>query len=107
MALKALQFIITVASAGSAVQFKLTSFEVQSFLITADPSNTGTIYIGDSNVDASLGLGTPLIASDSISFEAGIYEGTQEKWELASFYADSTASGDKIIVQHVEREVDL
>lgn len=107
MALKAPQFIVTVSSAGSAVQFKLTSFEVQSFLITANPSNTGTVYIGDSNVDASLGLGTPLIASDSVSFESGIYEGTNEKWELSSFYVDSTASGDKIIIQYVEREVDL
>lgn len=104
--LKVTQVRKTVTTAGSPVQLSLTSLKRQSFLLIADPNNTGTLYVGDSAVVAASALGIPLAANESVTLDGTNYEGTNEKFDASLVYVDATVSGDTLIVSYNEREVD-
>ena len=106
MAIKLTQKIVTVTTAGTPVQFSLPRIKAPSMIITADPANTGTVWIGDQSVKASTSLGLPLVADDSVTIDPSKYFGTNEQLDLSLFWVDSTVSGDKIIISYYEREVD-
>lgn len=95
---------VVVSTAGTAVQLSSPDLKVPAFTVTADPSNSGTIYIGSDSVDASGVVGQPIAANESIEFEPPAYFGTNELFNLADFYADSTANGDAVIVTWYARK---
>ena len=103
--LKLTQLKQTVAVTGTAVPLSSTSLKVQSLIIIADSSNTGTIYIGDSAVDAPTRLGIPLVASQDVTVDPTEYFGTDELIDLKNIYMDSSASGDSVNVSYYTREV--
>lgn len=104
--LKPTQERITITTAGSPKVFSNVTLKVQDVLVIADPANTGVVYIGDSAVSASSGLGIPLNSSESATIDSTKYFGTEEFLDLNLFYVDSTSSGDVIILIYLEREVD-
>lgn len=104
MPLKIAETQKTVTTAGSSVQLSLTSFTRQVFIILALDTNLGTIYIGDSNVTASTGLGFPLTSGEEVTLDAIKMVGTNELIDLTLLFADSTASGDKVTISYFERE---
>lgn len=104
--LKLNEFRKTVTTAGSAVQLSLTTLKAQDILITADPDNSGTVYIGSASVSASSKLGIPLVANESVTLPGTEYQGVQEKFDMSLIYVDSNASGDTVIVSYYDREID-
>ncbi len=61
---------VVVASAGTAVQCNSLAASFKGIQIAADPSNTGTIYCGDSSVTRGTGAkrGTPLVPGGTAFF---------------------------------------
>lgn len=100
------QFRRIVVTSGIPVQLSLIVRKVPSAVVIADPSNTGTIFLGDSNVDAATRLGIPIIANDSVTLDPTEFLGTTEEIELFKIFVDSTANGDAVIVSFYENEDD-
>lgn len=75
----------TVTTAGTRVPLTATSTIVKSVIITAQPTNTGNIYVGGSNVDSN--NGNILAAGRSITFELK---------DLNKIYIDADVSGEGV-----------
>lgn len=103
MAVHITQKAITVTASGTAVQVD-AALKVPAIIITANPSNSGTIFVGDVNVSASDGLGQPLASNESFVLEPPQQYGTDEVVDLSKIYIDATVSGDKVNVAWYVRE---
>lgn len=94
---------VTVTTAGTRVQISSTDTAVTTVLIQADPSNTGRIYVGDSNVASNRAAAVlEADASFSITADASGRSGWEE-YILSDFYLDSSANGDKAYISYVKR----
>lgn len=94
---------ITVATAGTRQQVTATPTDVTTAVFTADPANTGIIYVGDDAVSATrsalvLQKGQAGAISDDESGRAG-----GEEFVLSDFYVDASVSGDKVYVSYIKR----
>jgi len=78
---------ITVSSAGTRVQ-NTTSGNVRGIMWRARADNTGTIYVGYSDVSSTLGVAVSPGDAFTVLFEG--YE------KLQNWYADAATSGDKV-----------
>lgn len=94
---------VTVSTSGTAVQVD-SALKTPCVIITADPNNSGTIYVGDINVDAATRLGQPQGANESITLEPPSWYGTEELIDCSKVYVDATSNGDAVIVSWYERE---
>lgn len=103
MALRLTQKRIVIPTAGTSVQFFTESLKTSSAIIIADPANAGTVWIGDSDVDASSKLGTPLIVNETLELTGSKYDGTTELVDLSQHYVDVESDGDAIIISYYER----
>lgn len=73
----------------SAVQLTASSYPVtRGVLLVASPSNTGTVYVGDSTVTAASGM--PLVAGQSIRIDAFQFSDASQVYLIAS------ASGQEV-----------
>lgn len=81
----------TVVTSGDAVPISNIPFHCQILTIQAPPSNSGTVYIGGSDVKASKKNGIGLVAGATYGLNplGGPYV-------LSDFFIDSTTSGDGI-----------
>ena len=104
--LKITQVRVTVAVAGTPQPLSATELKVPAALVIADPQNSGTIYVGDSIVDASARLGAPLVASQDLEMDPTQYYGTSEFLDLSKIFVDTTSNGDAVIVTYFAREAD-
>lgn len=104
MAIILKQLRVTVATGGSAEPLASSDTFVPAFTVTADPANSGTIYVGDSEVVASTKTGQPITANESIEFEPPAYFGTNELFNLNDFYIDATTNDDAVIVTWYDRK---
>jgi len=93
--------VITISSGGTAEALSDTSLPLSSLSIQAAPSNTGTIYIGDSSVTTSSGFGC-LAAKDSteISVESLFKTG---EFDLKDIYVISATTGDKVRIAYFRK----
>lgn len=76
----------TITTSGTAVVLK-TNTTCSRVVITAQDTNTGTVYVGASDVLASSKNGIPLTPLSSITLDVS---------NTDLVYLDSTASGDKV-----------
>lgn len=89
---------LTVVTSGTAVQLSTASpvppASCISLTIAAKTSNTGTIYIGGSNVSAANKIGVYI----NSSFPAAYYgpSSTTALYDPQSIYIDATVSGDGV-----------
>lgn len=75
----------TVAAAGSRVQLTTTSTPILSVTVKALAGNTGTIYVGGSNVSAANGY--ELVAGEPISLDVD---------NLTDVYIDAGVNGEGV-----------
>jgi hypothetical protein len=94
---------VTVSTAGTRVQLD-SILKTPSITVTADPTNNGTIYVGDIAVNASTRLGQPQGANESLELTPPTQFGTQEQIDCSKIYIDATANGDAVILSWYERE---
>jgi hypothetical protein len=104
MALKIKQFRIANITSGSAQQLSSSALKAESVIIIADPSNSGRLYIGDSNVNASSALGIPLDSDRHVTLEPPQQYGVDESFDLTKIYVDTTSTGDDAIISYMVRE---
>lgn len=90
-------FAKNVTTSGTAVALS-ASITVRSFSVTAKTTNTGTIYLGGSDVQASGLNGQRLVPGQSVGFTVvGDYKATN-LYNLGAFYIDATVSGEGVSV---------
>ena len=85
-----------VGAAGTAEQIEGTSTEASYFTIQAAATNTGVIYVGTSDVSATLCMAV-LDSGQSISI--GLpreLDGNGSKFNLSDFWIDSSVSGEEV-----------
>ena len=82
-----LSWQVTVTTAGTAVQASPTSTVGGTFLVKADPDNTGSIYVGeDGEGDVSSTTGFELDAGEQVVIDLP---------SLSKLWVDSSVDGEK------------
>lgn len=88
---------ITISTAGTRQAISSTAVPVASYLIEADASNTGKVYVGDSTVASTNGVA--LSAGESLSAESH----EDDELDLSDVYVDTATNGNKVRVQYIKR----
>ena len=100
---------VTVAAAGTAVRVSSDQVMVPEFEIYVPTGNTGSVYIGNEDVENSNGIDGGWIprtkgevinftASENVSFASGDY------FDLSEIYVDADNAGDDVIIQYKVQE---
>ena len=71
-------------------------------MITAVAGNTGTIYIGDSNVSATR-YAVKLAAGDGVSIDSPNVAGGSDFLDMSEIYFDGGTTGDDIAVGYIKK----
>ena len=91
----------SLASAGTAQQIISTALESRTVIIYAAKTNTGAVYLGDSNANAKAGTGINLAAGEAYAIEGALINGTHDMIDLSSIYFDGANSNDKLVVHYL------
>lgn len=94
------QLDTNVTTAGTAEEISPTSLQVRSAVIQAKKDNTGSIYIGSSEVDNSGNKGTFLNAGEAYTLAQ---DGTDELYNLNEVFIDADVSGEGVTVTYFIR----
>lgn len=92
---------ITVAVAGTRVQFTATQIPTTQIVVQADSGNAGAVYIGD--VTVASGIRISLAADKVARIGAEDIRGVAEQFVLSDFYVDAATNGDSIHVFYMGR----
>ena len=94
---------ITVATAGTEQQVSTSEIPITTIVFTADPTNTGYIYVGDSSV-SSTRAAMVLAAGQagSMSQDMGGLAGGDEYY-LSDLWVDTSVNGNKVYVSYIKR----
>lgn len=94
---------VTVTTAGTEVQLSSTTIRASSVTIQALNTNTGFIYVGDSNVAS--GRGIELDAGQAITISADLSgRPGGDEIDLSDIYVDSSVNGEKVKVVYQKRQ---
>jgi hypothetical protein len=95
--LKLAHFVKTVTAAGTAEALTSTDLRPAEVVISAESSNTGAMYVGDSTVSSST-YAKQLAPGESFILTSGdSYDGASG-WKLTSIFVDSAVNGDGVSV---------
>ena len=99
MALYVKTFKKTVTSAGTAEALSSEKLLVTAVTLRALKTNTGDIYIGDSNVSSVDGM---FISASEVSEKSArtTKYGIQKHWNLNLIYIDSDVDGEGVVVEY-------
>jgi len=95
--LKLAHFKKTVTAAGTAEAITTTDLRPAEIIITAEPDNTGYIYVGGSTV-ASTTCAKVLSAGDAFTLSSGDSADGATGWKMTDIYIDSSVNGDGVFV---------
>ena len=84
----------TVTTAGTQVPLSATALIVSAYSIRAKGTNTGNVYLGDSNVDNTA---HPIPALSGIDWEGQ----PNERENLAVIYVDADVSGEGVDIMYI------
>ena len=89
---------INLTSAGTAQAIGASGELYKDVVLVADPANTGTLYIGGSDVDSTNGI--PLEAGEKISLNALFSDSRSPDllYDLSTIYVDGTTTDDDLRV---------
>lgn len=90
---------VTVTTAGTRVQVTATSTLCESILFQGHPSNTGKVYVGDSNVSAT--RGTSLDAKIGYTVASNPKGDGSHLFDLSDYWVDAQTNGEKVKVSYV------
>jgi|TARA_Y100000310_G_scaffold172554_1_gene172661 hypothetical protein len=91
---KPINNLVTVASAGTAVQFTTADTPLKSIIFHATKANTDNMFVGASDVDSTNTL--PLEPGDQleIAFQSGMEQDTPG--DLKDWWVDAAVSGETV-----------
>lgn len=95
--------VVTIASAGTAVQVTSQDISTPAAYVQADSLNTGKVYVGDADVDSTNGI--ELAAGESVTLDGTAFlRGDATKFILSDIWVDTATNGNKVRVSYlVER----
>lgn len=93
---------VNLTSAGTAQQISTSTIPAEVVVISAPSANSGSIYIGDSNVASNRYLAV-LSPGQRMSIEAGNESGGTDMLDLAEIYFDGDTTNDDIQVGYIAR----
>ena len=101
MAWKIISATVTVATAGTPVQVSSTVLYSPSVVIQANTDNAGTVYVGDSLVDAlsTPKIGIALLARSTITLNED--SKGSDYIDLSKIYIDSGTNGQVVQVMYM------
>jgi len=94
---------VTLTTAGTSQRLVAAPNLVLTTTISASPSNSGYIYVGDSNV-SSTRYAARLAAGEFVVIDGPSAEGGSDSFDLYDIYIDGSASSDKVMVAYQERD---
>jgi hypothetical protein len=92
----------TVTTAGTREQLTVSNLAVPSIIIQALITNTGSVYVGDNQVSATIGL--ELSAGDSISMDKDAIGSGDSQVSVKDIWLDAGTSGEGVIAFYLERD---
>jgi hypothetical protein len=103
MALVVKSFSKSIPSAGTPVPLSETRIYTTAFVIRANLTNAGLIYVGDENVDSSSGM---FLQTGEVNEKEGKpnARGTLQTFNLQNVYVDAATSGDSFRVEYLDEE---
>jgi hypothetical protein len=93
-------FVASLTSAGTAQEISSSKLEVRSAIIFAASTNTGRIYIGDSDANSKAGTGFELDPDESYVLDGDKFGGDKHAFDLNQFFFDGATTGNKVIVHY-------
>jgi hypothetical protein len=93
---------INIDTAGTAEQVVAATTRITSVIFQADADNTGSVYIGDSNVAAARGI--ELEPGNSITIVADSSGRFQEELDLSDFWCDTETNNNDLKVTYFTRK---
>jgi hypothetical protein len=93
---------VVVSSAGTPVQLSASSIYTPGVLIQAATTNTGIIYVGGSDLDATH-RGNEIPPGAALEITGPKIGGTEEEFDISSIKIDAATSGDKVAVSYFIR----
>ena len=93
---------VTVTVAGTPVPVSASQIIAPGCLIQAAKSNTGVIYAGGTDLDATH-RGIELGPGEAVEIVGPGISGSEEEINLAQIYVDAATSGDKVVVSYFTR----
>jgi len=98
---KVKQFTKTVASAGTAEPLSATDLFSYSIEIAALDTNTGKVYVGDSDVDSTTAAG--LDAGKAITMSGPLINGNQYEIRVDQIYVDAATNGEGVSITYLAK----
>lgn len=92
----------TVVTSGTEIQVSATQTPITTIIFSVPAANTGSIYVGDSDVSTTRGVEVPKGTTFSISVDQSGRSGGEEMF-LSDFYVDAATNGDKVNVSYIKR----
>ena len=102
MYFKIASFVKTVTSAGERERLTTSNIKVSAVSLTAERTNTGYIYIGDSQV-SSINYGWELDPGDNVVLSAEAFGLANAEISLKDTWLDSSIDTDGVAVAYLER----
>jgi hypothetical protein len=93
--------LVTIAAGGTAERLSSSGIAVTAVTIQASLDNTGSIYVGDSTVDADTGI--VVAPGDACTVEAPVGRHGPEEIVLNEIYVVSSTTGDSCRVAAFRR----
>ena len=94
---------VILAAGGTAQPIQTDDNLVLSVIIQARPTNTGDIWVGNSDVNAASQIGTRLTPGKTFALNPSSVEGGLEEINLAGIFFDGVTS-DQISVSYLEKD---
>lgn len=102
MALKLLSLAdLDIPTAGTAVALSATATPITSVTVQAHPSNTGNVFVADSNVSSSRGVA--LSPGQSIALVADMSGRDGEELVLSDIFVDTATNGNDVKIVYMKR----
>lgn len=103
MALLIKTFARTVTTAGTRIPLSTSRIFTTAFMIRADHTNVGAIYVGDSTVAAA---NAPALYADETNEKEGqtVSRGKIQTFDLSKIYIDASTSGEGVKCEYIGEE---
>lgn len=92
----------TVTTAGTRVQVSASNIAASTVIFSVPAANTGSIFVGDSNVSSTRGIEVP--KGTTISITADMFgKPSGSDLLLSDLYVDAATNGDDVNVSYLAR----
>lgn len=93
---------LNLTAAGTAQAFSATPIIAQTVILNAKTGNTGLIYVGDADVDAT-NAAFSLAAGETVIVHMPVISGGNADTDLSKWFFDGGTTNDDLLVGYIQR----